>query len=213
MGTEGRGETGGHLLPDRWVRYYLENAPSLVWLLLANAVAVLVGIRYYVETMPGVSTFLWPFYADSPTAVMLALLSFTTLLPLLGRRLADNPNNRPLAYLYTLSFVWLVKMGLWTAVALHLRLDLYFPAVWAYFGILLTHLGFLLEAYALPHFGRTTRGALVFALAVALLNDALDYGFGLVPPLRYEAGPLLAVSAVGLSVLSVALASRAFERL
>lgn len=200
-------------LPRRVARYYLSNAPSLFALLLFNAVLTLVGIRYYVETMPAVGTFLWPLYADSPTATALMLLSLATLLPFLGRSLDDVPANRPLAYLHTFAFVWLVKMGLWTAVALHLRFGLYFPAPRDYFGVVVTHLGFVAEALVIPHYGRTTRGALGAALLLALGNDVLDYGFGYAPPLRYDPGATLAAATVAVSVCSVALAAVFMERL
>jgi uncharacterized membrane protein YpjA len=203
----------GRVIPARWAQYYLGNAPSLVWLLVANVVAVLVGIRYYVETMPDYSTFAWPLYVDSPVAVFLMALSLATLLPFLGRPLEDVPRTRVLAYLHTLAFVWLVKMGLWTFVALNLGFASYFPAVWAYFGIVLTHLGFVAEAYLIPHYTATTRGALAFALACSLVNDAVDYGFDLHPPLRYEPTGALVISTVALSVLAVALAAVSMDRL
>ncbi|MFD1585719.1 DUF1405 domain-containing protein [Halorientalis brevis] len=203
----------GRVIPARWAQYYLGNAPSLVWLLVANVFAVLVGIQYYVATMPGVSTFLWPFYVDSPVAVFLMALSIATLLPFIGRPLDAVPRTRVLAYLHTLAFVWLVKMGLWTFVALNLGFTAYFPAVWAYFGIILTHLGFVAEAYLIPHYGATTRGALAAALVLSVGNDILDYGFGLHPPLRYEPTLVLVVSTVILSLLSVALAGLALDRL
>lgn len=204
---------GRRLVPERWAQYYLGNAPSLVWLLFVNAVGILVGVRYYVETLPAVSTFLWPLYADSPVAVFLMTLSLATLLPFLGRDLSAVPRTRVLAYLHTLAFVWLVKMGLWTAVALNLEVEAYFPAAWAYFGILLTHLGFVAEAYLIPHYAATTRGALATALVLALLNDALDYGVALHPPLRYEPGVVLPAASVAISVLSVALAGSTIDRL
>ncbi|MFC6757252.1 MULTISPECIES: DUF1405 domain-containing protein [Haloarcula] len=200
-------------LPRRYARYYLENAPSLVWLVVVNAVAILVGVRYYVETMPGVSTFLWPLYADSPTALFLMTLSLVTLWPFLGDSLEDVPTNLPLAYLHTIALVWLVKMGVWTVVALNLGFDVYFPALWAYFGIIVTHVGFVAEGALVPHYARTTRGALVTALVLALANDLLDYGFGYYPPLRYDPGPALVVATVALSVGSVAVASRWLPRL
>jgi uncharacterized membrane protein YpjA len=203
----------GRVIPERWARYYLGNAPSLVWLLVANVAAVLVGIRFYVETMPGVSTFLWPLYVDSPVAVFLMALSLATLLPFLGLDLDLVPQTRVLAYLHTLTFVWLVKMGLWTVLALNLGFSAYFPAPWAYFGIVLTHLGFVGEAYLIPHYGATTRGALAAALVLALVNDGLDYWYDLHPPLRYEPGLSLVVGTVVLSVLAVALASRSLDRL
>jgi uncharacterized membrane protein YpjA len=199
-------DTERRLLPRRYARYYLENTPSLVWLVVVNVVAMLVGVRFYVETMPDVSTFLWPLYADSPAALFLMTLSLVTLIPFLGRSLDDVPASLPLAYLHTIAFVWLVKMGLWTAVALNLGFSLYFPALWAYFGIIVTHLGFVAEGLLVPHYATTTRGALVTALVLALANDVVDYGFGYVPPLRYEPGLALVVASVALSVGSVAAA-------
>jgi len=215
------------MIPERWAEYYLSNAPSLVWLLVANVAAVLVGVRYYVESMPAVNTFAWPLYADSPTAVFVATLSIATLLPNLGRRLSDAPMNLPLAYLHTLAFALLVKYGLWTALALNLRFSLYFPEVWAYFGIILTHLAFVGEAYLIPHYGKTTRGALGFALFIMLVGDFVDYGLSetvgcvlgsplgrcdVYPPLRYEPGLILPVVTVLTTVLTVGLAAQAFER-
>lgn len=199
-------------IPRRWARLYLTEGANLVALLLVNAVAVLVGIRFYVADMVDVSTALWPFFMDSPIALALAMLSLATLLPALGGGLDDLTSNRPLVYLHTLAFVWLVKMGLWTALALGLGFDRYYPAPWDFFGIILTHLAFVGQAFLIPHYGRTTRGALVFALVLALANDALDYGLGVHPPLRYDPGVALIVGTVLISVGAVALASRSLPR-
>lgn len=215
------------MIPDRWAQYYLGNPPSLVWLLFANVMGVLVGVRYYIETMPAVFTFAWPLYADSPTAVFLAALSIATLLPNLGRRLQDAPMNLPLAYLHTLAFVWLIKYGLWTALVLNLQFSAYYPELWAYFGILITHLLFVGEAFLIPKYGATTRGALLLSLVLLLCNDFVDYWadgfFGCVlgnplgrcvlyPPLRVDPGVVLPLLTVALSVLSVALAAHSFDR-
>lgn len=199
-------------LPRRYARYYLENTPSLVWLIAANAVAMLVGVRFYVETMGDVSTFLWPLYADSPMAVFLMTLSLMSLVPFLGGSLDDVPTNRPLVYLHTITFVWLCKMGLWTAGALHLGFGAYFPDPWAYFGIILTHAGFVAEALLIPHYGATTRGALATALVFALGNDILDYGFGYHPPLRYQPGVGLVAITIVISLISVLIASVVFPK-
>jgi uncharacterized membrane protein YpjA len=205
--------------PDRWVEYYLGNPASLGWLLVADAAAFLVGVSFYVHSDPSLrdlSALAYPLFGDSPTALALAILSVATLLPHLGRPLDDTPSNRLLALVHTLAFVWLVKYGVWTAVALNLRPDLYVgftPALlWEYWGILLTHLFFLLHAAVIPYYGRTSREALAAALVLLLLNDAFDYGFGLYPPLRYEAGPVLAGITVALSVLVVGYANWAFDR-
>lgn len=200
-------------VPRRWARRYLSEGANLVALLGVNAVAFLVGVRFYVAEMVGVSTALWPLFLDSPAAIALAIVSLATLLPALGSDLDAVPENLPLAYLHTLAFVWLVKMGLWTALALGLGFDRYYPAPWDFFGIVVTHLAFVGEAFLIPHYGTTTRGALGLALALALVNDALDYGLGLHPPLRYEPGIALVAGTVLVSVGAVALAARAFPRL
>ncbi|WP_134670138.1 DUF1405 domain-containing protein [Halorussus marinus] len=206
-------------IPDRYARTFLEDGPNLAWLLSVNVLAMLVGVRFYVETLPEVPIYLWPLYADSPAALFLVTLSLATLVPNLGRRLDAAPRNRPLAYLHTFAFAWLVKYGLWTAVSLNLGFGAYFgppwdpDALWSYWFIVLTHLGFVAEAYLLPRYGATTRGALAATLFALLANDALDYLFGFHPPLRYEPGLVLPVATVGLSALSVAAAARAFDRL
>ena len=203
-------------IPERYAESYLSHGPSLVALLVVNSVAFLVGVRFYVETMPDVPTLLWPLYADSPTAIALVTLSVATLLPNLGQRLRSAPINRPLAYLHTLAFVWLVKYGLWTAVALNLRAERYIgfdPAgLYDYWFIIGTHLLFVVLAFAILHYGRTSRGALGVALTALVINDLIDYGFGYHPPLRYEPGVVLPAVTVGLSVGVVLLASLQFDR-
>lgn len=206
-------------IPRRFVRQYLERGPGLAWLLSVNVLAMLVGLRFYVDTMPEVPTYLWALYADSPAALFLVTLSLTTLLPNLGRTVSDAPRNRPLAYLHTFAFAWLVKYGIWTAIALNLGFSQYFglpwnpDAFWAYWFIIVTHLGFVVEAGALPSFGATTRGALATTLGALLVNDAVDYIWGYHPPLRYTPDLVLPVVTVALSILSVAAAARAFDRL
>ncbi len=200
-------------VPRRWASLYLSEGLNLVALLAVNAVAVLVGVRFYVADMVDVSTALWPLFVDSPVALLLAMFSLATLLPFVDRDLDAVPTNRILAYLHTLAFVWLVKMGLWTGLALGLGFDRYFPAPWDFFGIILTHLAFVAEAFLIPHYGKTTRGALAVALVLALVNDGLDYGMGIHPPLRYDPGIALPVGTVLLSVGAVALAAVSLPKL
>jgi uncharacterized membrane protein YpjA len=204
----------------KYVEYYLGNAPSLSTLLVANGAAFLVGVSFYVHSSPQsletVPTFLYPLFADSPTALALVTLSLATLLPNLGRRVRDAPSNVPLAYLHTFAFVWLLKYGLWTGVALTIRPGLYVgfagDALWNYWGIVLTHLLFVVEALAIPYYGHTTDRALKLALGAVLLNDVFDYAFGFHPPLRYDPGVPLILATLLLSVGAVALADRLFDR-
>jgi uncharacterized membrane protein YpjA len=204
-------------VPKATAESYLSDGPSLVMLLVACGVAFLVGVRFYVDSMSGVPTVLWPLYADSPTAIALATLSLSTLLPTLDRPLSETPVNRPLALLHTLAFVWLVKYGLWVVVALNRRVGLYIgfdaDALYAYWGIIGTHLLFVALAFAILHYGRTTREALGLSLGVLLLNDIVDYGVGFHPPLRYEPGLVVPAATVALSFVAVALAAWGFDRL
>jgi uncharacterized membrane protein YpjA len=215
--TDSQSPTLRRPLPYRYAEAYLSHGPSLVARLVVTSTAFLVGVRFYVDTMPGVPTLLWPLYADSPTAIALVTLSLATLLPNLGRRLREVPTNRPLAYLHTLAFVWLVKYGLWTAVALNLRPGLYVgfggSALYDYWFIIGTHLLFVVLAFAILHYGRTTRGALGLSILLLLVNDVVDYGIGLHPPLRYEPGWVLPAVTISLSVGVVALAAWQFDPL
>ncbi|WP_246308074.1 DUF1405 domain-containing protein [Halorarum salinum] len=220
--------------PDEFVprdlaAFYLTTPWTVALLLLANGLAFLVGVRYYVETLPAVPTYAWPLYGDSPTAVALGTLVLAAVIPFAGRRLADVPRNRLLDALVTLAVVWLLKTGAWTFLALNVPLvrpdlpaDLYVgfgpDSLWAYWGILLTHLAFLLWAGVLAHVGRTSRRLLAGALVLALANDLFDYGFLLglplanYPPVRYEPGWLLAAGSVAASLAAVAVAARLLPR-
>ncbi|ESP88957.1 DUF1405 domain-containing protein [Candidatus Halobonum tyrrellensis] len=213
------------LLAREVATFYLTTPWTLGLLLVANALAFLVGVRYYVETMPPVATFAWPIYADSPTAIAFGTLVLAALVPFAGRySLSAVPRTRLVGVLSTLAVVWLVKMGLWTFVALNVPLvrpdlpvDLYVgfdaDSLWAYWGILFTHAAFLGEALLLAHVGRTSRGTLAAVGLFAVANDLFDYGFvvGLpfahYPPVRYDPGALLAAGSVAATVVALAVAA------
>ncbi|MDY6775655.1 MAG: DUF1405 domain-containing protein [Halobacteria archaeon] len=185
----------------------LSKPLTLVWLILSNFVALLIGVDFYVETMPDYSPFAWIFYLDSPAALFLALLSLTTLLPRAGEEFdateTETETNTAVTYLHTVAVVWLVKYSVWTAVALNLGFGEYYPEVWNYWGILFTHLLFLPEAYVLSAYSETTRGALVTSAVLLLLNDLFDYTTGLHPPLRYDPGLVLPAATVVVTGVSV----------
>jgi hypothetical protein len=192
---------------------------SLGAVLAFVAFMLAVGVGYYAPTAGDVPVPLWPLYADSAVAVALGGGALLTLVPTVragGSVAADAPTSRPLAYLHTLAFVWLVTFGLWPLVSLNLAFSQYVaaPDAWIYYwGVLGTHLCFVGLALLFPAFGRTTRGALTLALALAVGNVALDYGLGYHPPLLYEPGPLLAGATLAIALFAVWLAWRSFPRL
>ena len=191
---------------------------SLAAVATLTAAMVLVGVAYYADTLSSVPTALWPLYADSAVATTLCLVSLVTLAPAVvsGVPLSSASTSRPLAYLYTLSFVWLVQFGVWPLVSLNLAFDAYVsaPAAWVYYwGVLGTHLLFVGVALLFPAFGRTTPGALGLALCLGVANVVVDYGLGYHPPLLYEPGATLAGATLAIAVFAVWLASRSFRRL
>jgi uncharacterized membrane protein YpjA len=191
---------------------------SLAVVLGFTAFMLAVGIGYYAPTAGEVPVALWPLYADSAVAVALGGIALLSLVPTVrrGDSVTDAPTSRGLAYLQTVAFVWLVQFGLWPLISLNLAFGEYVaaPDAWIYYwGVLGTHLCFVGLALLFPAFGRTTRGALGLALALAVGNVALDYGAGYHPPLLYEPGLLLAGATLAIGVGSVWLANRSFRRL
>ncbi|MFW5917367.1 MAG: DUF1405 domain-containing protein [Halorubrum sp.] len=192
---------------------------SLAVVLAFTAFMFAVGVGYYAPTAGDVPAWLWPLYADSAVAVALGGVVLLTLVPTVrngGSAVADAPTSRALAYLHTLAFVWLVQFGLWPLVSLNLAFGEYVAAsdAWIYYwGVLGTHLCFVGLALLFPAFGRTTRGALALALALGVVNVAVDYGLGYHPPLLYEPGAVLTTATLAIAVGAVALASHSFRRL
>jgi len=195
----------------------LGQTRSLLVVTALTSAMFLIGVAYYVPTLETVPTVLWPLYADSAVATALCVLSLATVLPTVsvGDSLRAVPVSRPLAYVHTLSFVWLVQFGVWPVVSLNLAFNAYVtsPDAWVYYwGVLGTHLLFVGVALLIPTFGRTTSGALGVALGLSVLNVVVDYGFGYHPPLVYEPGPLLAGATAAIAVGAVWLAHRSFTR-
>ena len=191
---------------------------SLTAVVALTTAMVGIGVAYYLDTLLSVPVVLWPLYADSAVATTLCLISLVTIAPTVvaGAPLTSVPATRGRAYLYTVSFVWLVQFGVWPLVSLNLAFDAYVsaPDAWVYYwGVLGTHLLFVGIALLFPTFGRTTPGALVVALCLGVANVVVDYGLGYHPPLVYEPGAILAGVTLGIAVFAVWLASRSFRRL
>jgi uncharacterized membrane protein YpjA len=194
------------VVPEWVADGYLEGEGSRAILILANALAVLVGLRFYVQGdhLAANSAVVWPVILDSPLAVALMTVSLFALSGAGGTAAYRHSWFHDLVD--TLAFVSLLKYGLWTAVAVNLLFDAYFPAPWAYFGILFTHLVMVGEAFLLPYYARTSKPALGVALAWLLVNDVADYWFGFAPRLRADEPAVLPAISVGLSLLAVGLA-------
>lgn len=204
-------------IPNHAVETLLFHTPTFVILLCTLTATFLAGVRFYLEVMPGVATFLWPLFADSPVAIALAVMSVMTVAPHTNGRVSDIQNTTVTAYIHTFAFVWLVKYGLWAGIALNIRPVVYlangFIGLFSYPMVIGSHLLFVGFAFVIVEYGRTTNGALLTALFLLLGNDVYDYVLGFHPPLEYEPGVVLPVVTVGLSFCVVGIASWQFDKL
>jgi len=192
-------------VPARVARHYLDDGAARAGLLAINALGVLIGLNFYLPQMAANSLFLWPLIIDSPLALFWLAASLLTLVPVAS--IDDYPFSQTLALINTLAFASAVKYGVWTAITLNLFFSQYFPDLWGYFGILVTHLVMVFEAFLLPYYAKTSRLALGVTAVWLFANDVADYGFGLYPHLRVAGpGPLVWITPV-LTLVSLGLAA------
>ena len=195
----------------------LFDGSKSVVLLVALTATFLVGLRFYVDTMSPVSTFSWPLYTDSPTAIALTVMSVMTVLPFASESIDAVQNTRVTAFIHTFAFTWLVKYGLWVTVALNIHPTKYLSSGasgwFSYPMVIFSHLLFVAFAFVIVEYGKTTSEAVLTAGVVLLVNDVYDYVLGFHPPLRYEPELLLPMLTVGLSMFVVWLAWWQFDEL
>ena len=190
-------------IKDLW-RSFIKNPWQpryAVPLVLINAAGSVYGYYWYAGQLSATALKWWPFVPDSPLST--TMFALVLLLSLLG---VQN------ALLGLLAFTGCVKYGLWAVILI--------SEFWAGGGpvrfteamLWASHLGMAaqgaiyLGSYLSPGAGSRGFGGPVLAAAAVwmLLNDFLDYYFGIHPYL-YHPGQLLlgAASALGLSVLLI----------
>lgn len=176
------------MLATFWSRDFLLNR-SFLWLLfLVNLAGTVYGYIWYEGQL--IATFnnhpLWQivFVPDSPTASLFFTLSLLYLLfpPQRPYRLARVGRS----LIEALAVVCSVKYGVW-AVAMIVAgawqgADLY----WQHYMLIASHLGMAFEALLFFRFMRAGAAALVVAAGWLLLNDTVDYTFGVFPYLADE---------------------------
>lgn len=192
-------------VPQRVADIYLEQEGSRALLILANCLAILVGINFYLpQLLANRNVVLWPVIADSPLSV--AWVTFSLFALSGAGAIADYRNSWFHDLVDTLAFVSLFKYGMWTVFTLNYFFFSYYPDLWSYFGILFAHVVMVGEAFLLPYYANTSKPILAVALGWLLLGDVADYAFGLYPHLRVESLGVLPEVTVFLSFASVTLA-------
>lgn len=136
----------------------------LFLLAVANLLGVGIGILFYYPQLEKLNPVFWIFIPDCPVYVLLATLFYFKILK----------ND----VLYAIAGIGLLKYGLWTLLALFYFSD-YFLSNAIGWLLVIEHMGMSLQyVFFVRGFCRKT---LLIALAWFLLNDIVDYGFGMHP--------------------------------
>ena len=153
----------------------MERKPWIVLLLviIANLIGAYFGFFvYYKEQIMATPLPLLAFTADCPLAVL--LFAAALLLHLAGKK-----ND----FLSFLAAAYCLKYGFWTVAVILYFNQLYFsPENWAlYATMLITHFGMVLESFALAGKIEVRKEYLLIVLGWFLLNDYMDYFWGMKP--------------------------------
>ncbi|WP_036718610.1 DUF1405 domain-containing protein [Paenibacillus harenae] len=171
-----------------WSREFLLNR-SFLWLLfLVNLAGTIYGYIWYegqlFDTLQHHPLWRIVFVPDSPTASLFFTLALLYLL------YPPSPSNRIASIgrsiIEALAVVCSVKYGIW-AVAMIVAgawqgADLY----WQHYMLIASHLGMAFEALLFFRFMKAGTAALAVGTGWLLLNDTVDYTFGIFPYLADE---------------------------
>jgi uncharacterized membrane protein YpjA len=171
-----------------WSREFLLSRPFLWLLFIVNLGGTIYGYIWYesqlvatLETHP-----LWQivFVPDSPTASLFFTIALLYLLfppqksyglVKVGRSIIEA-----LAVVCSVKYgIWAVSMivaGAWQGAELH----------WQHYMLMASHLGMAFEALLFFRFMKAGAAALIVATCWLLLNDTVDYTFGIFPYLADE---------------------------
>jgi len=162
-----------------WQRFEEAVVTDLRWrrlLIAVNLGGALYGFFWYAGQLAVTRPVFWPVVADSPLSALtfgLVLLLYTY-----GRRLR---------WLEALSYMVMIKYGLWAALVLTGYAVAYRNPTWETTHLTLSHLGMAVEAYIyLKRFHPGWRAGLV-GLTWLVFNDFFDYTYRTHPYLPHPA--------------------------
>lgn len=157
---------------------------NFLWtLFLINLLGTIYGYMWYgnqlIWTLERYPSWLLPFVPDSPTASLFFTIAILYLLfPPKGNSSFVKWSR---AIIESLAVVCSVKYGVW-ATAIIIAGAMQGDALnWQSYMLMTSHLGMALEALLFVRFMTVNRLTLVIATVWLLLNDALDYGYGIYP--------------------------------
>ncbi len=169
-----------------WSRSVLMNRRFLWLLFWCNLLGTVYGYIWYENqllfTLQNYPAALLVFVPDSPTASLFFTLSLLFLL--------YPPQNRGLQgvghVIQGLAVVTSVKYGVWAVSMIVAGWSFGGDMIWQDFMLIASHLAMAVEALLYVRFFGFGMVSLIVAAGWTLLNDVMDYTFGIYPYLPYE---------------------------
>lgn len=171
-----------------WSRSFLLNRNVLWLLFIVNLVGTVYGYIWYenqlIWTLENKPAWMLPFVPDSPTASLFFTLSLLFLMfpPQRSSRFGDAVR----VVIEALAVVCSVKYGIWAVAMIVAGAAQGDVLNWQHYMLIASHLGMAAEALLYFRFMKARTGALAIGLGWLLLNDTIDYTFGINPWLPSE---------------------------
>lgn len=171
-----------------WSKSFLLSRSFLWVLFTVNFFGTIYGyiwydyqIRMTIQEKP-----LWmlPFVPDSPTSSLFFTLALLFLL--FPPSAASRVTNAARAIIEGLAVVCSVKYGIWAVAMIWWGAAQGDVLHWTHYMLIASHLGMAAEALLYYRFMKAGPAALALGLGWMLLNDTMDYTFGIFPSLPNE---------------------------
>lgn len=169
-----------------WSREFLSKRLIIWILLISNLLGTIYGYIWYGGQLQATAMNhpIWqlPFVPDSPTASLFFSLALLLLL---------YPPKRILGFLIqqfieALAVVTSVKYGIWAVAMIFAGASQGSELVWQDWMLVASHTAMAVEALIFVKLFHMRSTALIGAIAWTLLNDTVDYTFGVFPYLPYQ---------------------------
>ncbi len=172
-------------------------AELFIAIIAANLLGIAYGIYFYSGQLMATNPLLWIFVIDCPLYVIFAVLCFF--------RAVRSPLFRFIAS------VGLIKYGAWTLFVLFFHSSYYLvPPFFMGTLLVLAHSGMVLESLAIMP-KKVNWKFLAVSIGWFLLNDALDYAFGLHPRIPGAGLEYVALFTLAMTFISTFLVYRYSE--
>lgn len=176
-----------------WLMHVPDDRRLVFVLILVDVLGAIYGFNWYAVQLSHTNPVFWPIVPDSPLSTLLFGLMLIVLFS--GRR--SGP-------LEGISYVSMVKYGVWTPVIFIQAWATRGYAYWEEVFLSASHMGMALQALLFYRVFAPARNYLLAAGAWSLFNDYMDYARGFHPYLPFDRHlPSISVYTPALTVLTV----------